>query len=121
MKRASEINLIYFVKGCLEHREGETFVELAPQYPDGEIGWMDYLADRAAELQEVLDMFIEVPAWGVEAYELVEDLAVKAFYEWYQSGQAYSLKDRFLRVAMDWYEFDIVSYLEEQKQSENED
>lgn len=109
----SKINLVYFIKGCLEHPR---FEEGKDQHFEGEIEWMDYLICRAEELQDVLDMFENIPAPGVETYELVEELAVKEFFEWYFGDRSTSLKDLFIKVASDWYEFDILAYLADQKE-----
>lgn len=106
----SRINLLYFIKGCLEHPR---FEEGKDHYGEGELGWIDYLADRADELLEVLELFCQIPASGVEAYELVEELAVNAFFEWYFSDRSVNLKYQFCKVASDWYEFDAIGYMQE--------
>lgn len=110
----SKINLVYFIKGCLEHPR---FEEGKDHHGEGEIEWMDYLIGiHHRVLQDVLDMFENIPAPGVEAYELVEELAVNEFFDWYFGDRSTSLKDRFIKVASDWYEFDMVGYLAEQKE-----
>ena len=107
------VNLVYFIKGCLEHPR---FEEGKEHHGEGELEWMDYLSHRAEELQDVLDMFEKIPAPGVEAYELVEGDSVDEFFEWYFGDRSTSLKDRLIKVASDWYEFDILAYLAEQKE-----
>lgn len=108
MTRATEINLIYFVKGALAHPK---YTELLDIQGEGELDLMEYLADRAAELQEVLNLFVNVEAPGCEAYELVEADAIDEFFGWYFSDRSLSLTDRFILIASDWYEFDIRSSL----------
>lgn len=109
----NQINLVYFIKGCLEHKN---FDWARIHYAQGEIEWMDYLIDQAQIVQDVLDMFENIPAPGVEAYELVEELAVNEFFDWYFGDLSPSLKDRLIKVASDWYEFDILAYLVDQKE-----
>ena len=110
----NQINLVYFIKGCLEHPR---FEEGKEHHGEGEFEWLYYLIGiHHRVLQYVLDMFENIPAPGVEAYELVEELAVKEFFDWYFGDRSPSLKARLIKVASDWYEFDILAYLADQKE-----
>ena len=112
----NQINLVYFIKGCLEHPR---FEEGQEHHREGEFEWLDYLIRRAQDLEDVLELFAQRTNdydYLEMVYELVEELAVNEFFDWYFGDRSTSLKDRLIQVASDWYEFDMVGYLADQKE-----